>query len=140
MASPRDIDRIKKFADWLRQTISDCNYKSQRQFSITANVSPATISRILNYGQLPDDETITKIAAALNKPVKDVMLAAGYPVDDSGQLTKQQKKQPKDLLKILEQEDYTLNGRLATPEDKDRLATVVEAMFWDAKEKNKRKR
>lgn len=50
-----------------------------------------------------------------------------------------QSKKPKDLLKILEQEDYTLNGRLASPEDKERLATIIEAMYWDAKKKNKRK-
>lgn len=48
-------------------------------------------------------------------------------------------KKPKDLLKILEQEDYTLNGRVASPEDKERLAAIIEAMYWDAKKKNKRK-
>lgn len=53
--------------------------------------------------------------------------------------TSDQPKKPKDLLKILEQEDYTLNGRLASPEDKERLATIIEAMYWDAKKKNKRK-
>lgn len=47
---------------------------------------------------------------------------------------------PKDLIKLLEKEDYTLNGILVTPEDKEKLKRIIEAAFWDAKEKNKRKK
>nr|DAZ61579.1 MAG TPA: helix-turn-helix domain protein [Caudoviricetes sp.] len=47
---------------------------------------------------------------------------------------------PKDLIKLLEKEEYTLNGVLVTPEDKERLKRIIEAAFWDAKEKNKRKK
>lgn len=47
---------------------------------------------------------------------------------------------PKDLIKLLEKEEYTLNGILVTPEDKERLKRIIEAAFWDAKEKNKRKK
>lgn len=48
-------------------------------------------------------------------------------------------KKPKELIKILEQEDFILNGRMATQEDRERLIRMYEAMFWDAKEKNRRK-
>lgn len=51
----------------------------------------------------------------------------------------QENKKPKDLQKILEQEEFTLNGQMATQEDRERLLKMVEAMYWDAKEKNKRK-
>ena len=47
---------------------------------------------------------------------------------------------PKELLKILEQEDYTLNGEIASPEDKEKIAKIIELMYWDAKEQNKRKK
>lgn len=47
---------------------------------------------------------------------------------------------PKDLIKLLEKEEYTLNGVLVTPEDKEKLKRIIEAAFWDAKEKNKRKK
>ena len=46
---------------------------------------------------------------------------------------------PKDLIKLLEKEEYTLNGVLVTPEDKEKLKRIIEAAYWDAK-KNKRKK
>ncbi len=59
-----------------------------------------------------------------------------FKIDDE---IKEQPKKPKDLIKILEQEEFTLNGQMATQEDRDRLLKMVEAMYWDAKSKNKRK-
>jgi transcriptional regulator with XRE-family HTH domain len=47
---------------------------------------------------------------------------------------------PKDLIKLLEKEEYTLNGVLVNQEDKEKLKRIIEAAFWDAKEKNKRKK
>lgn len=47
---------------------------------------------------------------------------------------------PKDLIKLLEKEEYTLNGAIVTQEDKEKLKRIIEAAFWDAKEKNKRKK
>lgn len=37
--------------------------------------------------------------------------------------------------KILEEEEITLNGRAMTEE----IYKVIEAMYWDAKEQNRRK-
>lgn len=42
---------------------------------------------------------------------------------------------PKDLIKLLEKEEYTLNGVLVNQEDKEKLKRIIEAAFWDAKEK-----
>lgn len=78
----------------------------------------------------PISKTLEKVASALGVTPNDLYGLASEP-------TKQ--KKPKDLLKILEQEDFTLNGRIATPEDRERLVKIYEAMYWDAKEKNKRK-
>lgn len=47
---------------------------------------------------------------------------------------------PKDLIKLLEKEEYTLNGEIVTQEDRDKIKRVIEALYWDAKEKNKRKK
>ena len=44
------------------------------------------------------------------------------------------------LIKLLEKEEYTLNGVLVNQEDKEKLKRIIEAAFWDAKEKNKRKK
>lgn len=52
----------------------------------------------------------------------------------------QVENKPKDLIKLLEKEEYTLNGVLVNQEDKEKLKRIIEAAFWDAKEKNKRKK
>lgn len=50
------------------------------------------------------------------------------------------KKIPKDLKKILEDEEVTLNGRMMSAEDKEKMYKIIEAAFWEAKEMNKRKK
>lgn len=52
----------------------------------------------------------------------------------------QTENKPKDLIKLLEKEEYTLNGEIVTHEDRDKIKRVIEALYWDAKEKNKRKK
>lgn len=49
------------------------------------------------------------------------------------------KKVPKDLKKILEDEEITLNGRMMSAEDKEKMMRIIEAAFYEAKEMNKRK-
>lgn len=49
------------------------------------------------------------------------------------------KKVPKDLRKILEEEEIILNGRMMSEEDKNKMLKIIEAAFWEAKELNKRK-
>lgn len=60
--------------------------------------------------------------------------------NDNNTSNTQTENKPKDLIKLLEKEEYTLNGVLVTPEDKEKLKRIIEAAFWDAKEKNKRKK
>lgn len=51
-----------------------------------------------------------------------------------------EKRKPKDLIRLLDKEEYTLNGVLVNQDDKEKLKRIIEAAFWDAKEKNKRKK
>ncbi len=60
--------------------------------------------------------------------------------NDSNTSNTQTENKPKDLIKLLEKEEYTLNGVLVNQEDKEKLKRIIEAAFWDAKEKNKRKK
>lgn len=50
------------------------------------------------------------------------------------------KKLPKELKKILEEEAIALNGRLMNDEDKQRMYLIITAAFLEAKEMNKRKK
>lgn len=84
----------------------------------------------------PTFDVLQKLASGLKVEVHELTGVEASMISNN---TSPQKK-PKDLLRLLEQEDYTLNGRIATQEDKDRLAAIIEAMYWDAKEKNKRKK
>ena len=129
-------ESIGKMLDELR---IKAGFETLGQLHKASGVTTATLSRIINNIQKPSTETLKKLAPCLRVKHEFLLEKAGYlePATTEKSLSP---KKPKDLLKILEQEDYTLNGRLATPEDKERLATIVEAMFWDAKEKNKRKR
>lgn len=58
----------------------------------------------------------------------------------SNEMIIKKETKPKDLIKLLEKEEYTLNGVLVNQEDKEKLKRIIEAAFWDAKEKNKRKK
>lgn len=49
-------------------------------------------------------------------------------------------KIPKDLRRILEDEAVTLNGRLMSEEDKEKMYRIIEAAFYEAKEMNRRKK
>lgn len=60
-------------------------------------------------------------------------------LDQSVPLTPPTKKVPKDLKKILEDEEVTLNGRMMSSEDKEKMMRIIEAAFYEAKEMNKRK-
>lgn len=143
----------EKFAELLEVAKGD---RSLNQFALHVDVSSAHISRLIRQKLLtpPNPDTIKKIASKANNGITYEMLmsAAGHlsgvdlvGMSNDGNIvtaeakqTKERKK-PKDLIKLLEQEEYTLNGELATPEDKERIKRIVEAMYWDAKEKNKRK-
>ena len=83
--------------------------------------------------RMPDAETLTRIANYFKVSV-DYLL--GNTEDTT--MPKNQKV-PKDLRKILEEEEIILNGRMMSEEDKNKMLKIIEAAFWEAKELNKRK-
>lgn len=78
----------------------------------------------------PDTETLKLLADFFNVST-DYLLETPQSVEN--------KKIPKDLKKILEDEEVTLNGRMLSEDEKEQMLRIVEALYWDAKEKNKRK-
>lgn len=144
MSAPKDMKKIEFFASWLNAAMKEAGFDTAYKLSKSSGISTATLSRIFNLQSLPETKTIEKLALALKRPIEEIMNAAGYTVGTSFAVPpsaiETKKKMPKDLLKILEQEDYTLNGRLASPEDKARIQAIIEAIYWDAKERNRRKK
>lgn len=74
----------------------------------------------------PDTETLKLLADFFNVST-DYLLEAPQNVEN--------KKIPKDLKKILEEEEVTLNGRMVSEEEKEQMLRIVEALYSDAKEK-----
>lgn len=88
-----------------------------------------TYSHYENGRRDPDTNTLKAIAKYFNVSV-DYLLGADATSD---------KKIPKDLKKLLDEEEITLNGRMVNPEDKEKMLRIIEALYYDAKEENKRK-
>lgn len=103
---------------------------SQIELAKILNVNQNTISRWEKGERDPNPDMLKNIAAYFNVSV-DYLLGEDNPPTN--------KKIPKDLKKILEDEEVTLNGRMLSEDEKEQMLRVLEALYWDAKEKNKRK-
>lgn len=109
------------------------------QLAMYSGVSAAQISRIENSKRgVPKPETIKKLADALKYPYEQLMEEAGYINGDSIPAWAT-KKDVRDFRKMLEEETLMFDGMPLDEEDKEKILRVVEAVFWDAKKKNKRK-
>ena len=90
------------------------------------------------YTSSINQDDIKRLANALNINISELLDDTDFNINNA--INAQVENKPKDLIKLLEKEEYTLNGVLVTPEDKEKLKRIFEAAFWDAKEKNKRKK
>lgn len=99
---------------------------SQAELAKIFSVNQNTISRWEKGDRSPDPEQLKTIAQYFGVSV-DYIIGNEEP----------KKKIPKDLKKILDEEELALNGRLMTAEDKEKIKRIIEAAYWDAKEMNK---
>ena len=90
------------------------------------------------YTSSINQDDIKRLANALNINISDLLNDTNFNINNS--INTQTENKPKDLIKLLEKEEYTLNGEIVTQEDRDKIKRVIEALYWDAKEKNKRKK
>ena len=120
--------------DKLQQLISQKN-TNVNELSIQAKVSPSTLYSIIKRNNTKADiDVLIRIANILGVPVE--FFSDEIYLKPASQPTK---KVPKDLKKILEDEGVTLNGRMMSAEDKEKMMRIIEAAFYEAKEMNKRK-
>lgn len=64
-------------ADYLRATMEEFNYTSERSFALYLGVSYSTVNRIL-AGDKVDADSLIKIAKALHVPIETLYRLAGY--------------------------------------------------------------
>lgn len=125
------------FAERLRSLIRE-KKSTLEEIANYVGTTKSTLSRYQNGKREPKAEIVNKLSDFFD-------VSADYILGktDNKELNKNKRlepKKPRDLIKILEEEDYTLNGRMASPEDRERLKQIYEIMFWDAKAQNKRKK
>ena len=106
------------------------NGYTQQQVATAIGKTYQAYSYYENGKRDPDTETLKLLADFFSVSV-DYLLETQQNVEN--------KKIPKDLKRILEEEEITLNGRAMSAEDKEKIYKVIEAMYWDAKEQNRRK-
>ena len=93
------------------------------------NIGQSTLSQYERGDRRIDDELLRKFCDFYQVSADEILNIA----------TPKTKKIPKDLKKILEDEEVTLNGRLVSEKDKEKMMRILEAAFYEAKEMNKRK-
>lgn len=103
---------------------------TQQQVATAIGKTYQAYSYYENGKRDPDTETL-KLLADFFEVTVDYLLETPQNVEN--------KKIPKDLKKILGEEEVTLNGRMVSEEEKEQMLRVLEALYRDAKEKNKRK-
>lgn len=94
---------------------------SQSELSKIFDVAQNTLSQWETGRRDPDTATVARLARFFNVPTDYLLGIDSPPSSDI--------KQPQELLEILEQEEYTLNGKLATPEGKARLQAIITAIY-----------
>lgn len=111
---------------------------SQKELGQIAGVSDKAVSTWEQGIKEPRMGAIQKIADHFGIQKSNIIEDNGLQ-SQSVPLTPPTKKVPKDLKKILEDEEVTLNGRMMSSEDKEKMMRIIEAAFYEAKEMNKRK-
>lgn len=105
--------------------------KTQKELCQSLGFKESTFSDWVNAKTYPRIDKIEMMANYFGITKAD--LVEGSPNSQPA------KKVPKDLKKILEDEEVTLNGRMMSAEDKEKMMRIIEAAFYEAKEMNKRK-
>ena len=141
------------FSERLRASMDTANMKAVELHERTG-ISKASISEYLSGNYEPKQRNIFKIAQALNvspsylmgvnndprpsaqspAPVPDDLPAfppTGHKIDAR---TRRQ------LEAVLDDDNLTYNGVVLDGEDKEKVKKALELIFWDVKEKNKRKK
>lgn len=109
------------------EMISQFNERYGKQYGASS------ISMFENGKRIPETQSLMDFADFFGVSV-DYLLGRTDPAE------KPVEKKPKQLEKILQEEDLTYNGAVLTAEDREKINKALELAFWDAKQKNRRKK
>lgn len=130
-----------EFGKYLK-SVRESRGASINQLALYSGVSAAQISRIETGTRgVPKADTIQKLSDALKVPYEEMMKAAGHlQLEDQSNIPSWATSDDRrDFKKLLEHEtEIYFDGKPLSTEERERLKRVMEAMFWD--EKNKKKK
>ncbi|SLJ92783.1 MULTISPECIES: helix-turn-helix domain-containing protein [unclassified Paenibacillus] len=127
-----------KIGDKLTQLRNKKTY-TQDQMAELLDIKRARYNAWENNISKPDIEMIAKLAAIHNVSV-DFLLGVEQNADGKIIPPWATPKDKRDFKRMLEEdEEVMFDGVPIADEDKEKIIRVMEAMFWDAKKKNKRK-
>lgn len=106
---------------------------NQKELAEIIGIAQPTLSGWETGRTQIDYENLIKLAKFFEVTL-DTLLGA-----DTTPTNRSDNKIPKDLKRLLDEEEITLNGRMVSPEDKEKMLRIIEALYYDAKEENKRK-
>lgn len=109
---------------------------SEEEVAEFCSVTPEYIKKLMrNPDKLPGVGTLYKLAE-LFEVTPDFL--GGFVDDPQGRSPHTPK--PKDLKEIMEHQEVLFDGVPLSEADRQKVLGFMEAMFWDAKQKNKRKK
>lgn len=130
---------MKNFATTIKNLRENKEW-SQRKLALVSGVSNTEINRIeKGEREKPSLKILEKLSIAFGITLDELLSTSGLtdylPHDTSP-------KQPKDLVKFLNQAEVMFDGDTYKLNDDDRakIRAALELAFWDAKERNKRKK
>lgn len=105
---------------------------SQKELAEKLRIAKSTMSQYESNERRPSDDIKVALCNIFNISL-DELLGRTPPQSE--------KKQSKDLTKFLENTEIMFDGEMhhLDEEDKQKLKNALEYVFWQAKEKNKRK-
>lgn len=96
-------------------------------------INHKTLSGYENNHSEPDVETLSKLANVYG-------VSTDYLVTGESDEFIPSSRDIRDLRKVLEQNDLMFDGVPLDEDDRERIAQVLEALFWEAKKMNKHKK
>lgn len=98
-------------------------------------VTSEYIQKLLEQPKIPGTGTLYKLAELIKVTPSYLCGLVDNPKEHSIYVPK-----PKEIIDFLEQNEVMLMGKILTEKDKEKLQNVMLAIFFDAKEMNKRSR
>ena len=139
---PNENTMKKTFTDNLKRLLQERGI-TQAELAAYMEVSNTTISNWVKGYKVPRMDKVDKLCSFF-KIKRSELLEQPPASDDLPTVSPTGKKIDartcRQLEKVLDDDNLTYNGVVLNEEDKEKVKKALELIFWDVKEKNKRKK